>query len=158
MGFSGLVSHAIHRIMSSRLLNKLASFCAPHALGGGGHVDIDDAKRRQRIHHRVHDRRRRANGPGLAAALGAQRTVLRVSIVTTTRPILGLMRDQMLSNRVVAIHVWDWPQCICALCGLGAVAGGNLGSIAAKLRKTGHRVNKYSSLTSGTDFRSLYPQ
>ena len=55
----------------------LARAChgAPYALGRGGHVDIDDAERRQRIHHSVHDRGRRADGAGLAAAFGAQRVV-----------------------------------------------------------------------------------
>ena len=61
--------------LKSRLGVAAVGHGAPHALGGGGHVDIDDAKRRQCIHHRVHDRRRCADGSGLAAAFGAQRIV-----------------------------------------------------------------------------------
>ena len=54
--------------LKSRLGLAAAGHGAPHALGGGGHVDIGDAERRQSIHHSVHDRGRRADGAGLATA------------------------------------------------------------------------------------------
>ena len=85
--------------LKSRLGLAAAGHGAPHALGGGGHVDIDDAERRQRIHHRVHDRRRRADGAGLAAALGAQR------IVRAERGVgLELERKEIVGTRHAIVH------------------------------------------------------
>src|SRR5262249_9043068 len=72
---------------------------APHALGGGGHVDIGDAERRQSIHHSVHDRGRRADGAGLAAAFGTQR------VVRAERGVgLELERKEIVGTRHAIVH------------------------------------------------------
>ena len=51
----------------------LRSDRAPHPLGRRRHLDVAHAEIRERIHHRVRDRRHRADAAGLAAALDAER-------------------------------------------------------------------------------------
>jgi len=85
--------------LKSRLGLAAAGHGAPHALGGGGHVDIGDAERRQSIHHSVHDRGRRADGAGLAAAFGTQR------VVRAERGVgLELERKEIVGTRRAIVH------------------------------------------------------
>src|SRR5215813_14076754 len=58
---------------SPRMATLRAVDRAPDPLGGGRHIDMRDAERRQRIKDRVDYRLRRGHAAGLACALDAER-------------------------------------------------------------------------------------
>ena len=69
---------ALPRAWRARSIRKSAGSCAasfdqlPDLLRRQRHIDVPHAERRKRIHHRVHDRGRAADGAGLAHALHAR--------------------------------------------------------------------------------------
>ena len=108
---SGRVSpfSASSPIASSRLVGRLYSNSAgrcvymallsaprrlhrpPDALRRQRHVEVPDPERRERVHHRVHDRRGRRDRAGLARALDAER----VDVGRRLRPVELELRQEV---------------------------------------------------------------
>src|SRR5207237_9928414 len=72
---------------------------APKAFGRGGHRDVADAERRQRVGERVADGRQGADRTGLAGALDAERVGL-----GRHRVRLAMQRTEIASARHRVIH------------------------------------------------------